>query len=109
MKEREMNLPEGLTLTGLQDHVRRVEKERGFSDDSVQDCCLLLGEEIGELFKAIRKERGIKVAQDSEASKISGELADVLFLTISIANKLGINLEEAFIEKEERNSRRTWG
>jgi len=31
-------------------------KERGFENETVLEQCLLLGEEVGELFKAVRKQ-----------------------------------------------------
>jgi len=69
----------------------------------------MLGEEVGELFKAVRKEIGVSVATDSQIKKVSEELADVFFLTMSIANRLGIDLEQVFRKKEEKNNQRSWG
>jgi len=43
------------TLKDLQDYVRRLEAERNFDKEDVLQKCLLLGEEVGELYKAIRK------------------------------------------------------
>jgi len=45
-------------LAALQEYVRKLEAERGFSGNTIQQEALLLGEEIGELFKAIRKQQG---------------------------------------------------
>lgn len=49
-------LKENPTLNDFQIYVTELEKERGFSQEPVLQKCLLLGEEIGELFKAIRKQ-----------------------------------------------------
>lgn len=43
------------SLSQLQAHVARAELERGFLAQSATDKCLLMGEEVGELFKAVRK------------------------------------------------------
>jgi NTP pyrophosphatase (non-canonical NTP hydrolase) len=43
------------TLADVQTYVSQLEVERGFNDESVMQKCLLLGEEVGELFKAVRK------------------------------------------------------
>ena len=51
---------------------------------------LWLQEEIGELAKAIRKE---------DRENIEEEIADVIAWTVSIANLLDIDVEEALIKK----------
>ncbi len=48
-------------LKDFQKYVAELEQERGFSKQNAKDKCLLLGEEIGELFKAIRKVDGIGI------------------------------------------------
>ena len=56
-------------------------KKFGISEQSVKDKCLMLGEEIGELFKAIRKQEGIKVDANSHFTSIEEEIADILELS----------------------------
>ena len=51
------------TLSDYQKYVEQLENERGFSEQNVIQKCLMLGEEIGELFKAIRKKENIKIYQ----------------------------------------------
>ena len=41
------------TLADFQKYVSELEIERGFSDQSIIDKCLLMGEEVGEHFKAV--------------------------------------------------------
>lgn len=96
------------TLQGLQEFVKQMEVERGFSHETVLEKCLLLGEEVGELFKAIRKSQGIKTDSNSKIGSIEHELADVLIYVLSIANKCNIDLEAALISKEEENQKRKW-
>lgn len=96
------------TLTDFQEYLLLAEKERGFFNQKIEDKCLILGEEVGELFKAIRKELKIKIDEKSKIGTIDEELADVITLVFSIANKLNINMEIAIRKKEELNNKRTW-
>ena len=101
-------LPAGATLADFQKYESDMEKVRGFDQQPVLEKFLLLSEEVGELSKAIRKLQGIKIDQNSQVGKIPEELADIFIMTLSIANKLEIDLEEAFREKEEVNKQRNW-
>ncbi|WP_224369951.1 MazG nucleotide pyrophosphohydrolase domain-containing protein [Hyalangium versicolor] len=96
------------TLADLQRYVAELEVERGFQAQDVVQKALLLGEEVGELFKALRKSQGISIDPQSKVGHVSEELADILIYLCAIANRFGIQLEEAFRQKEEINSRRTW-
>ena len=102
------NLKERPTLADFQVYVAELETERGFDDQSVRDKCLLLGEELGELFKAVRKVEGLKVDVSSQFGTVSEELADVLIYLCAIANRYDIDLETAFRDKEAINHRRSW-
>ncbi len=96
------------TLRDFQRYVRQMEEERGFARQDALDKCLLLGEEVGELFKAIRKTRGLSVELGAEYGAVGEELADVLIYLCAIANRFDIDLERAFREKEAINAQRTW-
>jgi len=96
------------TLKDYQKYVTELELERGFSEQNVIEKCLMLGEEVGELFKAVRKAENIKVDHNSTFTSISEELADILIFVCSIANRCGVDLEQAFRAKEEINKNRTW-
>ena len=95
-------------LKDLQKYVEELEVERGFSDQSARDKCLMLGEEVGELFKAVRKAEGLKIDRNSKVGEISHELADILIFLCSIANRYQVDLEAAFREKESVNKQRKW-
>jgi NTP pyrophosphatase (non-canonical NTP hydrolase) len=102
-------LKEVPTLKDFQEYVWELEKERGFEKEDVSQKCLLLGEEIGELFKSVRKRNKVtKVDHNSKFGSIDEELADVIILICTIANRFDIDLEQAFREKEELNKKRTW-
>lgn len=96
------------TLKNLQVYVNELEHERGFIEQDVLQKCLLLGEELGELFKAIRKSENIRTDQNSTTFHVGEELADILIYLCAIANRYDIDLEDAFREKEEINKKRIW-
>lgn len=96
------------TLTEFQQYVSELETERGFAHQTIIDKCLLLGEEVGELFKAVRKTEGLAVDENSSFTEIGDELTDIFIYICAIANRKGIDLENAFREKEEKNKKRIW-
>ena len=102
------DLAEGSSLSELQRYVRSCEEERGFLAQSAIEKCLLLGEETGELFKAVRKASGLKTDPTSEAADVGEELADILNYVLAIANRFAVDLDAAFRAKERRNSQRSW-
>ena len=103
-----MNLGARPTLAELQEYVVRLEVERGFSTQSARDKCLLLGEELGELFRAVRRAEGLRVDPSSRVADVADELADCLIYLCAIANRYELDLETAFRAKEARNASRTW-
>ena len=104
-----LKLKDDPTLKDFQGYVQELEKERGFEKQDVIQKSLLLGEEIGELFKAIRKMEAIGIdKKNSKITTVEEELADILIYTCSIANRYNIDLEKAFREKEEVNKERVW-
>ena len=104
----DLNLPQNPTLSDFHKYVEDMEEARGFAEQTVLHKCLQLGEEIGELFKAIRKAEGVTLESNSKIKEIPEEIADVFIFILSIANKYGIDLEQAFRDKEERNKKREW-
>lgn len=101
-------LKDSPTLRDFQKYVRDLEIERGFARQDVLAKCLLLGEEVGELFKSIRKVSNLSIDQNSKISAPAEEMADILIMLCSIANRLDVDLEGAFRAKEEINKTRTW-
>ncbi|WP_430785233.1 MazG nucleotide pyrophosphohydrolase domain-containing protein [Actinoplanes sp. G11-F43] len=96
------------TLADIQHYVAEMETERGFAGRGVVDQCLLLGEEVGELFKAVRKSEHLPVGSTSIVGTVDEELADILIFVCAVANRYGIDLTEALRRKEEHNERRVW-
>ena len=98
-----------------QRYVHALEAMHGWLDVDLVHNCFLMGEEVGELFKAVR--RAQKLYEQSDAAPadaqerrahVGDELVDVLNYLIAIANRLDIDLEEAFPRKNAENQRRRW-
>lgn len=71
-----------------------------------------LTEEVGELAREINHRFGQKTKKSDEAEGDLGmELADILFVLICIANREGIDLQQAFdrmLSKVEQRDRERW-
>jgi NTP pyrophosphatase (non-canonical NTP hydrolase) len=101
-------IPDKPELQNYQHFVQQLEIERGFDHQTVLEKCLMLGEEVGELFKAIRKRENIKIDPNSKTGDVAEELADVFLFLCSIANRYDIDLASAIKEKEGKNRLRKW-
>lgn len=101
-------LKQAMALDDIQCYVAAMEEERGFNHRDVVQQCLLLGEEVGELFKAVRKHEKMRVGTTSVIGTVDEELADVLIYLCAIANRLGISIDDALRKKEELNETRIW-
>lgn len=101
-------LEQATALDDVQEYVAVMEEERGFSQRDVISQCLLLGEEVGELFKAVRKQQNMSVDPNSLIGSVEEELADVLIYVCAIANRLSVNLDAALRKKEAINEGRQW-
>lgn len=70
----------------------------------------ILAEETGEVARIMARTYGDQSFKAGENADLADELADVLWVTIAIANQTGIDLTEAFRnnlkKKTERDSRR---
>lgn len=67
----------------------------------------ILTEEVGEVARIISRRYGEQSEKESDRTKDLGEeLADVLFVTLCLANQTGINLQEAFDKKMKTKTER---
>jgi NTP pyrophosphatase (non-canonical NTP hydrolase) len=67
----------------------------------------ILTEETGEVARIIARRYGEQSEKESDKSKDLGEeLADVLFVTLCLANQTGVNLQEAFDKKMKLKTER---
>ena len=87
-----LELKENPTLRDYQEYVKILEIQRGFTNQNALEKCLLLGEEMGELFKSIRKAANLKTDITSNISSVNEEIADMLIYLCSIANRFEIDL-----------------
>ena len=100
---------EDTSLVELQNYINNVLEIRGFNNQSIELKLMLLMEEVGELAKSIRKDSTrlpIDRCKINNYSSIEEEIADVLIVLFSIANKLQIDLYDAFLKKEKENIKR---
>jgi NTP pyrophosphatase (non-canonical NTP hydrolase) len=106
----------------LQDAQRRIDAwiaqfEEGYFDPLTN--LARLAEEVGELAREINHRFGRKTKKrDEPEGDLAMEMADILFVLICMANREGIDLEEAFqrmmqkVESRDENRwtrKREWG
>ena len=108
-----INLPKNAPLSTYQRYIHELEAMHGWLDVDLINNCFLMGEEVGELFKAVRKHQRFYVEESPEAEAqsvehIGEEIVDVMNYLIAIANRLEIDLEGAFRRKNEINQGRSW-
>ncbi len=103
-------LKENPTLADLQQYMKAVCEERGWDTNNSLELFLLFSEEVGELAKAIRNHRGLyqEEAKKNKRFELEEEFADILGYLLDLANHFGIDLEQAFREKEAVNAQREW-
>jgi len=101
-------LKDNPTLADYQIYVKEMVEERGFEKEKLGDIFMLFLEECGELAKAARKNAGIKFDAQSKVHAVDEEAADVFMYLLDICNHLGVDLEKAFRDKEEKNKKRSW-
>lgn len=107
MAEAQPSLKKNPNLKDFQEYISEVEQARGLQTD-ISHYTLMMGEEVGELFKAIRKTEGHQIDPQSTVGPVAEELVDVFIFVCAIANNYDIDLEEAFNRKEQINAERTW-
>ena len=93
-----------------QELIERLEAHHGWLDVDLVHNCFLMGEEVGELFSAIRKHEKLFLEGKATTSveHIGEEIVDVFNYLLAIANRLDIDLESAFRRKNQRSFQRTW-
>lgn len=87
------------TIKYLQEYIKAKDNH----PELVKDYFLKLTEEMGELSKAIRKNK-IRIENSSVKNTIDEEIWDVIYYAIAIANCYDIDLEKAIKDKEKINA-----
>lgn len=108
-----IELAPGAPMRDYQTYIHQLEAMHGWLDVDLVHSCFLMGEEVGELFKAVRKhlryfEERDPSAEEASRQEIGDELVDVLNYLLAVANRLNIDVEEAFRRKNLINQGRTW-
>ena len=101
-------LPINPTIQDYQRYIAEMMKVRGFDKNSIVEEMIIMTEEVGELAKVVRKAHGVHKDKNSVQRTAGEELADVFSFVLSFSNYLGVYLEQAFRDKEEKNKKRTW-
>ena len=96
------------SLPKYQKLISKFATQRGFDKETLSQKFMLLLEETGEFAKAARKDSGIVIDDSSKKHAVEEEAADVFWVLIDLCNSLGIDLPEAFSDKEKKNKSRTW-
>lgn len=86
------------TINELQLMMIEQLKRRGYYPKDEKEVLLRLGEELGELFEAVREK------QNQEDSSL--EVADILWNLMRFCELQNIDLEKAFIDKYKKNEKR---
>ncbi len=101
--------PKNNSFQGLQRMIRKFCDDRNWSQfHNLKDLAISLNleaAEVLEVFQWLSSEELDKVAV-SKKSHLAEELSDVLYWVLLLANKLDINLENAFVEKMSQNEKK---
>lgn len=79
------------------------EDDDELSDDLLDDCYDLIRDEVGELDGAI--EEWVRTGYHNHFAE---ELADVIIVSLSVAGRLGIDIDKAIRKKMAVNKERPW-
>lgn len=89
-----------MEITKLQSEVDEWIKTIGVRYFNELTNMAMLTEEVGEVARIIARRYGEQSEKESDKSKDLGEeLADVLFVTLCLANQTGVDLQAAFDKK----------
>ena len=89
-----------MEITNLQNQVDEWIKTIGVRYFNELTNMAMLTEEVGEVARIIARRYGEQSEKESDKSKDLGEeLADVLFVTLCLANQTGVDLQSAFDKK----------
>jgi len=96
-----------MSITTAQQEVDKWIKDHGVRYFNELTNMAQLTEEVGEVARIIARRYGEQSEKESDKSKDLGEeLADVLFVTLCLANQTGIDLQAAFDKKLDLKTKR---
>ena len=101
-----------LTLNTLRDEIYQDAVKHGLWQDEREEwpsaCASLIKDEIEELCEAAEAWEDIGVDLSEPDAAFAEELADVIIMCMSVAGKLGIDIDAAVREKMAYNKTRPW-
>ncbi len=94
-----------MTISQAQHTVDRWIRTHGVRYFSELTNMAILAEEVGEVSRIMSRRFGDQSEKTSDKGKdLGGELADVLWVVLCIANQTGINLTEAFSDNLKKKT-----
>ena len=97
------------TLKGCQQEVDEWINTVGVRYFSELTNTAILAEEVGEVARLMARQFGdqsFKQGEEAGPDELAGELADILFVLICLANQTGVDLDEAFDRAMEKKTNR---
>ncbi|MBU3027453.1 MULTISPECIES: nucleotide pyrophosphohydrolase [Zobellia] len=96
-----------MSIKKSQEQVDKWIKEHGVRYFNELTNMAQLTEEVGEVARIIARRYGEQSEKESDKNKDLGEeLADVLFVTLCLANQTGVDLQKAFDKKLDLKTKR---
>lgn len=96
-----------MPITQLQNQVDEWIKTVGVRYFNELTNMAILTEEVGEVARIIARRYGEQSEKETDKTKDLGEeLADVLFVTLCLANQTGVDLQKAFDDKMNLKTKR---
>jgi NTP pyrophosphatase (non-canonical NTP hydrolase) len=110
------NFPNDMqTISEFQEFHRWLDERKGWNEDLNYLVVLLTGElgEVAQMVKKINWKTSLLEGDQSAAveqyrAALGSELADCLAYLFKIANRTGVDLHEAYVEKMAYNINRVW-
>ncbi|ODS42347.1 MAG: hypothetical protein MSIBF_03200 [Candidatus Altiarchaeales archaeon IMC4] len=81
------------TIKKAQEEVADYDKKYGWDDDGAEYITIHMTEELGEIARRILRHGGYKKERFDE-KELAEEITDLLYLTLKLANKFGIDVEK---------------
>lgn len=98
-----------ITLSQAQSRIDRWIKTFGGGYFSPLTNMAVLTEEVGEVARIVARRYGDQKAKTGDNDDLADELADVLWVTLAIANQTAVDITEAFRRNLEKKTARDHG
>lgn len=107
MLNKSQTIIKNMTLLDAQQQVDQWIKLHGVRYFNEMTNMAMLTEEVGEVARIMARRYGEQSEKESDKSKdLGGEMADVLWVLICLANQTGVDLTKAFKENLEKKTLR---